>query len=177
MKLRAATLILLLALGLLAVPLPVEAQRPAKIPRIGFLVNAGPVPRPVVEPFRQGLRDLGYVEGQNIVIEWRSAMGKYDRLRALAAELVDLKVDLLVATAPQASRAVKEATTTIPIVFIAVADPVRVGLVASFARPGGNITGLSTLVPGGFAGKRLELLKETVPGLSRLAVLANPTNR
>ncbi|MFQ5567573.1 MAG: ABC transporter substrate-binding protein, partial [Paracoccaceae bacterium] len=135
-----------------------------------------PVGSPVLEPFRQGLRDLGYVEGQNIVIEWRSAEGKYDRLPALAAELVDLKVDLIVATATQASRAAKEATTTIPIVFIAVARPVRVGLVKSLARPGGNITGFSSLVPEGFAGKRLEVLKETVPGLTRLAVLVNPTN-
>jgi putative tryptophan/tyrosine transport system substrate-binding protein len=127
------------------------------------------------EAFRQGLRELGYVEGKNIVIEWRSAEGKRDRLPSLAAELVRLKVDIIVTAGPPATRSAKEATVTIPIVFAQDGDPVASGFVASLARPGGNITGLSTLAPE-LSGKRLELLKEIVPKLSRVAVLGMSTN-
>ena len=127
-----------------------------------------------IEAFRQGLRELGYVEGKNIVIEWRSAEGKLDRLPALAAELVRLKVDIIVTAGATATRAAKEATVTIPIVMTQDSDPVGSGFVASLARPGGNITGLSTLAPE-ISGKRLELLKEIVPRLSRVAVLGTST--
>jgi len=162
-----------LALGamLLALSVPVEAQQPTKVPRIGYLdavslsVNAAPV-----EAFRQGLRTLGYVEGKNIFIEWRSADGKLDRLPALAAELVHLKVDIIVTGGRSATRADKEATSTIPIVMAQDPDPVGTGFVASLAQPGGNITGLSNLRPE-LSGKRLELMKEIVAKLARLAVL------
>ena len=127
-----------------------------------------------IEAFRQGLRELGYVEGKNIVIEWRYAEGKLDRLPALAAELVRLKVDIIVTAGAPATRAAKEATVTIPIVMTQVGDPVGSGFVASLARPGGNITGLSTLAPE-LSGKRLELLKEIVPKLSRVAVFGTST--
>ena len=123
----------------------------------------------------RGFSELGYVEGKNIVIEWRSAEGKRDRLPSLAAELVRLKVDIIVTAGPPATRSAKEATVTIPIVFAQDGDPVASGFVASLARPGGNITGLSTLAPE-LSGKRLELLKEIVPRLSRVAVLGNSTN-
>jgi putative tryptophan/tyrosine transport system substrate-binding protein len=126
------------------------------------------------EAFRQGLRELGYVEGKNIVIEWRYAEGKADRLPGLAAELVRLKVDIIVTTGPGPTRSAKTATSTIPIVMTNDPDPVGDGLIASLARPGGNITGLSTLAPE-ISGKRLELLKETVPKLSRVAVFGSST--
>ena len=129
-----------------------------------------------IEAFRQGLRELGYVEGKNIVIEWRCAEGKLDRLPALAAELVRLKVDVIVSAGPTATRAAKEATATIPIVMALDADPVGSGFVASLARPGGNITGLSTLAPE-ISGKQLELLKEIIPKLSRVAVFGNSTDQ
>src|SRR5262249_53119518 len=138
-----------------------EAQQPTKVPRVGYLVAAFPSAITTrTESFRQGLRELGYVEGKNIVIEWRSAEGKLDRIPALVAELVRLKVDIIVTGGPAATRAAKEATTTISIVMTQVGDPVANGFVASLARPGGNITGLSTLAPE-IGGKRLELLKET----------------
>ena len=127
-----------------------------------------------IEAFRQGLRELGYEEGKNIVIEWRYTEGKLDRQQALAAELVRLKVDIIVSGGPTATRILKEATTTIPIVMGFHTDPVGSGLVASLARPGGNITGLSVLSPE-LGGKRLELLKEIVPKLSRVAVLGSST--
>src|SRR3989454_6335767 len=152
-----------------------QAQ-PTKIPRIGFLSASSPAALSGrIEAFRQGLRELGYVEGKNIVIEWRSAEGKLDRLPALAAELVRLKVDIIVTAGPVLTRAAKEATSTIPIVMTFDPDPVGSGFVASLARPGGNITGLSTLSPE-ISGKQLELLKETVPKLSRVAVLGNSTS-
>ena len=162
---------------LLALSLPAQAQQqPTKIPSIGYLTtpflsaNAARV-----EAFRQGLRELGYVEGKNIVIEWRSAEGKLDRAPALAAELVRLKLDVIVTGGPQSTRAAKEATITIPIVMAFDNDPVGNGFVASLARPGGNITGLSTLYPE-ISGKQLELLKEIVPRLSHLAVFGNSTH-
>jgi putative ABC transport system substrate-binding protein len=151
------------------------AQQPKKVPRIGFLSGSPPSSiKARTEAFRQGLRDLGYVEGKNIVIEWRSAEGKRDRLPALAADLVRLKVDLIVTAGPLVTRAAKEATSTIPIVMAQDPDPVGNGFVASLARPGGNITGLSRLAPE-ISGKQLELLKEIVPKLSRVAVIGTST--
>jgi putative tryptophan/tyrosine transport system substrate-binding protein len=153
-----------------------EAQQPTKIPRIGFLITAPLFAIPArTEAFRQGLRELRYVEGENFVIEWRSAEGKLDRLPALAAELVRLKVDIIVSAGPQPTRAAKDATTTIPIVMAQDPDPVGNGFVASLARPGGNITGLATLRPE-ISGKQLELLKEIIPKLSRVAVFGTSTN-
>ena len=153
----------------------VEAQQPTKIPRIGYLiVSSLSAISARIEAFRQGLRELGYVEGKNIVIEWRYAEGKLDRLPALAAELVRLKVDIIVSAGPQATRAAKEATDYDSIVMTNDSDPVGTGFVASLARPGGNITGLSTLAPE-LSGKRLEILKEIVPKLSRVAVLGIST--
>jgi ABC-type uncharacterized transport system substrate-binding protein len=151
------------------------AQQPTKVPRIGYL--AGPSLSSLsarTEAFRQGLRELGYVEGKNIMMEYRYAEGKLDRLPALAAELVRLKVGVIVTGGPTPTRAAKEATNTIPIVMANDTDPVGSGVVASLAQPGGNITGLSNLAPE-ISGKRLELLKEVVPRLSRLAVLGTST--
>jgi ABC-type uncharacterized transport system substrate-binding protein len=154
----------------------VAAQQLAKIPRIGFLNALSPTANPArIEAFRQGLRDVGYIEGKNIVIEYRFAERKVDRLPALAADLVALKVDVIVTSASQETRAAKEATNTIPIVMINEADPVGTGLINSLARPGGNITGLSTL-SSELSGKRLELLKEIVAKLSRVAVLGCSTS-
>jgi putative ABC transport system substrate-binding protein len=154
----------------------VEAQQPTKISRIGYLGGASLSANAARhETFRQGLRDLGYVEGKNIVIEWRSGEANRDRQRALAAELVRLKVDVIVAGGSGDIRAAKEATTTIPIVMINGGDAVGNSFVASLARPGGNITGMSTFRPE-LSGKRLELLKETVPRLSRVAVFASSTS-
>src|SRR5262245_27814323 len=165
---------LFLLLSLVAGPFA-EAQQPAKVPRIGVLATfSQSVIAARVEGFRQGLRELGYVEGKNIVIEWRSADGNNDRMAALAAELVGLKVDVLVSPGPSATRAFKEATSTIPIVMAQDTDPVGSGFVASLARPGGNITGLATLASE-MGGKQLELLKEIVPKLSRVAVIGNST--
>jgi putative ABC transport system substrate-binding protein len=153
----------------------VQAQQPARIPRIGYL-TANPLSgiQLCSEAFRQGLRELGYEEGQSIIIEWRSAEGKFDRLPALAAELVNLKVDVIVSQGPTATRPLKKVTTTIPIVIAFYNDPVGSGVAASLAQPGGNITGLSSLAPE-ISGKQLELLKEIVPKLSRVAVLGELT--
>ena len=152
-----------------------EAQQPQKNPRIGFLFGSPLSANSArIGAFRQGLRELGYVEGKNIVIEWRSAEGKLDRVPALAAELVRLKVDVIVTAGPAATRPAKEATSTIPIVMAQDSDPVGSGFVASLARPGGNITGLSTLSPE-LSGKQLELLKEIVPRLSRVIVIGSST--
>jgi putative tryptophan/tyrosine transport system substrate-binding protein len=169
-------LIWVLATVLLTTARPAAAQQPTKIPRIGYLGLISPsVSSARIEAFRQGLRELGYVEGKNIVIEWRHNEGKLDRVPALAAELVRLKVDVIVANGPPAARAAKEATVAIPIVMMQVGDPVESGFVASLARPGGNITGLSTLAPE-LSGKRLELLKEIVPKLSRVVVFGTSTS-
>jgi putative tryptophan/tyrosine transport system substrate-binding protein len=153
---------------------PAEAQQATKIPRIGWLTGGG-VSTETGEAFRQGLRELGYVEGKNIVIEWRVAEGKRDRVSALAAELVHLKVDVIITGSATDTRAARAATATIPIVMTNDGDPVGNGFVASLARPGGNITGLSTLSPE-ISGKRLELLKEIVPKLSRVAVFGTSTS-
>ncbi|HEV2055924.1 MAG TPA: ABC transporter substrate-binding protein [Methylomirabilota bacterium] len=170
------TFIGVIAGGLLAAPLPAEAQQAAKVPRIGFLGNStAALEANLVGPFREGLRDLGYVEGRNILIEYRWAEGQYERFPALIAELIALKVDVIVTAGTPASLAVRKATTAIPLVFAAVGDPISVGLVASLARPGGNSTGLTAIAPE-LEGKRLELLREVVPKLSYIAVLWNPDN-
>jgi putative ABC transport system substrate-binding protein len=153
-----------------------QAQQPSKIPRIGFLATVSlSTISDRVEAFRQGLRELGYVEGKTIVIEYRWAEGRVDRLPDLATELVRLKVEVIVTSGPTVTRAAKEATVTIPIVMAQDGDPVGNGFVASLARPGGNITGLSSLAPE-IGGKQLELLKEVIPKLSRMAVLGTSTN-
>jgi putative ABC transport system substrate-binding protein len=162
---------MLFSLGLLA-----EAQQRGKIPRIGYMSQQSQAAESTrLEGFHAGLRDLGYVEEKNIAIEYRFADDKGDRLPDLAAELVRLKVNVMVGVGTQALQAAKQATTAIPIVFVGSTDPVALGLVASFARPGGNITGM-TLGGPELYGKRLELLKETVPRLSRAAFLWNPAN-
>jgi putative tryptophan/tyrosine transport system substrate-binding protein len=165
-----------LTLGTLALPLAVEAQQSGKVPRIGFLFFGSPGPSRELDAFRQGLRELGYTEGQNIVIEVRFANGRVERLPELATELARLNPDVLVTPGTPASLAAKQATSTIPIVFAGVADAVGAGLVANFARPGGNITGL-TGISAELGGKRLELLKEVAPKASRVAVLYNPADR
>jgi putative tryptophan/tyrosine transport system substrate-binding protein len=153
-----------------------QAQQPKKVPRIGYLTASTPVAQlPGTEALREGLRQLGYIEGQNIAIEFLYAEEKPDRLPILAAELVRLKVDVIVTGGPTATRTAKEATVTIPIVMAQDGDPVGSGFVASLARPGGNITGLSSLSPE-LSGKRLELLKEIVPKVNRVAVLGTSTN-
>src|SRR5215831_8164368 len=154
----------------------VEAQQPKKVPRIGFLAVA-PLSTLTqrTEAFRQGLRELGYAEGKNILIEWRSAEGNPDRVPTLAAELVQLKSDVIVTAGSRATHSAKAATVTIPIVMAQDPDPVANGFVASLARPGGNITGLAILSPE-LTGKRLELLKEIVPKLSRVAVFGTSTS-
>jgi putative tryptophan/tyrosine transport system substrate-binding protein len=167
---------LALSVTLLTLSCPAYAQQPKKVPRIGFLSSLSPaVVSDRLEAFRQGLRELGYVEGKNIVIEWRFAEGKLDRLPTLAAELVGLKVDVIVTSGLGSTRPANEATNTIPIVMTNDPDPVRDGFVASLARPGRNITGLSTL-SAELSGKRLELLKEVLPKASRVAVLGTSTN-
>jgi putative ABC transport system substrate-binding protein len=164
---------LLLGAMVLALYSSAEAQQPKKVPRIGFLLATfASAQESRVEAFKQGLSDLGYIEGRNITIEYRYAEGKFDRLPALIAELVGLKVDVIVTGGPQATRPAKKATATIPIVMAFDTDPVGNGFVASLGRPGGNITGLSALSPE-ISGKQLELLKEIVPKLARVAVLAN----
>ena len=161
-------------LGLLAAPIAAETQPAGKVHRIGFLGSGSATGDPRArEAFRDGLRELGWVEGQNLLIEYRFADGKPERLPALAAELVALKVDVIVAPNTPAALAAKQATRTLPIVFIGAGDPVTSGLVTSLARPGGNVTGLSVLSTE-LVGKWLELLKQAVPGVSRVAALWQP---
>jgi len=163
--------------GLVAAPLAVDAQQAGNVARIGYMAtNLAPGftnPR-ALEAFRQGLRGLGYVEGRNVVIEYREAEGKLERFPALAVELVALKVDVIVAPPTLAALAARQATGTIPIVFIGAGDPVASGLVTSLRRPGGNITGLTSQVGSEIVGKCLDLLKQAVPGVSRVAVLWYP---
>jgi putative tryptophan/tyrosine transport system substrate-binding protein len=158
----------------LATAIFAEAQQAKKVQRIGYLTaNTSSAELPRLDAFRQALRDLGHVEGQNITIEYRHAEGKFDRLPGFAAELIGLKVDVLVGVTTNAVQAAKYATRTIPIVFVGVSDPIAAELVDSLARPGGNLTGCTNIAPV-LSGKRLELLKETVPKLSRVAVLWDP---
>ena len=159
---------------LLTAPLAAEAQHAGKVYRIGFL-RAGPPPRTYVEGFQQGLRARGYIEGVNVVIEYRSTEGSFDELPHLAAELVRFHVDVILASAAPAAFAARSTTTKVPIVFVAVYDPVEIGLVTSLAHPGGNVTGLSQ-ISADLGGKRLELIKELVPKLRRVAILWHPAN-
>ncbi len=162
--------------GLLTAPVVIHAQQPARMPRIGFLGNSTAVLEAnLVGPFREGLRDLGYEEGRNIVIDYRWAQGNYERFPALIAELIAVKVDVIVTAGTPATQAVKKATTSVPLVMVAVGDPVGTGIVASLNRPGGNITGLTSIAPE-LEAKRLELLREVIPTLSHVAVLWNPVN-
>jgi putative ABC transport system substrate-binding protein len=178
-RLAVTRLFTAVVLLLLAAPLATAtAQPPEKVPRVGYLSPGSPSEpfrQRRFEAFRQGLRELGYVEGQNIAIESRWAEGKYDRYPALAADLVRLKVDVIVAVGGRASEVAKHATRTIPIVMSVVIDPLGSGLVASLARPGGNVTGISLMTPD-LVGKQLEVLKEVVPKVSRVALLWNPDN-
>ena len=167
-----------LAAGLLAAPILVDGQPAGKVPRVGYL-NPGSASDPLrqrrLDAFRQGLRELGYVEGQNIAIEHRWAEGKYDRYPTLAAELVRSKVDVIVAQSGEATQATRRVTKTIPIVMSMVMDPVGSGIVGSLAHPEGNVTGTSFMAPD-LVGKQLELIKEVVPKVSRVALLRHPTN-
>jgi ABC-type uncharacterized transport system substrate-binding protein len=161
----------------LAAPLAAEAQQAGKVYRIGFLRVTSPSDRPhLLDAFRQGLRELGWVEGQNIIIDYRYAEDRVDRLPGLAAELVRLKVDLIVSAGTQGVTAAKNATEAVPIVMVAVRDPVGTGLIASLVRPGGNITGVSDSAGLEIVAKQLELLKETIPKIRRVAILSNPAN-
>ncbi len=161
-----------LAGGLLAAPLAAPAQQAGKIPKIGIIT----VVPSRLDSFRRGLRELGYVDGQNITIEYRSAEGQPEHFADLIAELVALKVDVMVVGSGNGARAAKNAMTSIPVVFVAVADPVGADIVASLARPGGNITGVSLALGEQFSGKWVELLKDAVPKVTRIAVLVNPLN-
>ena len=160
---------------LLAAPLTAQAQQAAKVYRIGFLANSSAASKPSMEQFRQGLRELGYVEGQNIIIEYRWAEGQLNRLPELATDLARIAPDLIVAVAAQSAVAAHNATTSIPIVMVLVGDPVYLGLATSLGRPGKNLTGLTSLGPE-LAGKQLGLLKEVVPEIKRIAALSNPGN-
>ena len=167
-----------IARALLALPLAVEAQQARGLPRVGYLVvNSAAVTQRHVAAFKQGMREHGWVEGQNFLFEIRYADGRVDRLPALVAELIGLKVDIIVATSSATTWAAKKATASIPIVMGISADALGEGLVANLAHPGGNITGMTYLVGPEIAGKHLELLKTLVPTASRIAVLANPVNR
>jgi putative ABC transport system substrate-binding protein len=169
---RFRVLVLTLALALLAAPLAAEAQQAGKVYRIGVLGNEN---NPPWDGLRQGLRELGYVDGRNVSMEWRWSEGRTDRFPGLAMELVALKPDVIVASGTQAARAAKQATSTIPIVMTTSSYPDRIGLVDSLSRPGGNITGLSNVGPE-LSGKKLELLKEIAPKASRVAILWNPAS-
>jgi putative ABC transport system substrate-binding protein len=170
-------LVVALALVILTAPLAVDAQPPPKVYRIGWLSAGSPLPELdlLLDAFRQGLHDLGYVEGQNLVIEGRYAEDRYERFADLVTELVRLKVDVIVTGASPAIQAAKHATETIPIVFVTLVDPEVLGFVASLAQPGGNLTGFAGL-PVELSSKRLEILKEALPSATRVAVLANPAN-
>jgi len=165
-----------LTVSLALAPLVAEAQTAGKVYRIGYLSGASlAASKPFLEQFQQELRKLGYAEGQNVVIEYRWAEGKQERLPELAADLVRLKVDLIVAQASTAAQATYQATRTIPIVMVAVGDPMRLGLIASLGRPGGNVTGTASYLPE-LSGKPLEILTEIVPSIKRVALLWNPAN-
>ncbi len=173
MWLHTGAFIVTLALSLFVASRASDAQQTAQVPRIGYLQGTGSGAGILSAAFRQGLRELGYVEGQNLLIEFRNTEGQVERLPALAAELVRLPVDVIVTEGENAARVVQQATRTIPIVLASSGDPVELGLVASLARPGGNITGLSLMSPD-VVGKRLELLKEAAPRVARVAVLYHP---
>jgi putative ABC transport system substrate-binding protein len=173
MRRRIIGLLVTLALGFLVVPLAVTAPRAGKVWRMGYLPSGSTT---MPEAFRQGLRDLGYVEGQNLIIEHRSGEGRFESLAGLAAELVHLPVDVMVTHGTPAALAAKEATSTLPIVFLSVADPVGSGLIASWGQPAGNITGAASASVDFNTAKTLELLKEVVPAATRVAVLVTPNH-
>lgn len=177
-RIRHNVLLFIFSLALFAIGVSAEAQQPKKIPRIGYVSGTGTASDqgPYVEALRQGMRDLGHVEGKTFILEYRGAEGNADRIPALISELVELKVDVLVAPIVAAILPAKQATKTIPIVMVAGVDPVATKLVDSLARPGGNLTGLSTLAQD-LSGKRLELLKEVMPRLSKVAVLRDLDSR
>ncbi len=179
MKTRTAALSVTLTLGVLAAPLPAEAQQPAKLYRIGWLGGVAPTTpefKRLSGAFGEGLRERGYIEDQNLVIEHRWTGGQIERSPSLAVELVSLKVDLIVAVGTPTALAAKQATSAIPIVMVYVVDPVEAGIVDSLARPGGNVTGVAFAVGPEIVGKHLELLKEAIPKVSRVAVLSNPAH-
>lgn len=177
MRSRLPGILLAVVAGIPLMPLDASAQPPAKVYRIGVLDMAPPdLNSPNQRAFYDELRQRGYVEGQNLNVERRNANRQPDQLPALARELVALRPDLIVASGPQPNRAVKDATSTIPIVMIAVADPVQAGLVTNLARPGGNLTGVATVVPGGMMAKTLDLLHQVVPKATRIGMLVSPTN-
>ena len=169
---KAAVSSILIVVALLTLALIAGAQQPAKIPRVGILFIGGR-DQPHLEAFKQGLRERGYTEGKNIVLDYRYAEGNVDRLPSLAAELVQLKVDVIVTTSGNSARAARQATRAIPIVLTTGADPVKTGLAESLAKPGGNVTGLS-IIEEDLSGKRVEILKETFPKMTRVAYLWNP---
>ena len=172
---RLIGLAVVLAFALSVAPLAAHAQPATKVPRVGLLITGSSPGQSYLSAFRQGLHELGYVEGHSIATEYRWAEGKYERLPDLAAELVRLKVDVIVAVATPAVQAAKQATKAIPIVMLSVGDPVASGFVASVARPGGNITGLANIATE-LVGKQLQLLREVLPNVSLVTVLWNPTN-
>jgi len=176
MRLRTIGLISTLVLGLLAGPLPAKAQQTGKVYRIAILSPNRPGPRETIDGLRQGLRDLGYIEGQNIIIEYRFAERRYERFPQLAAELVRLNPDVIITSTTPGVLAVKKATTSIPIVVGSAGPLAKRGIVASLARPGGNITGMTFHPPRARISKQLEVLKEAVPTISNVALLVNPTN-
>src|SRR3972149_3681526 len=184
MRLKAAGLLVSLALGALLAPISTDAQQPGKVYRGGLIVTTSPVsemagPEPVPPPtraFLHTLRSLGYVEGQNLVFERRSAEGKFERFAEIVAELVRLKTDVIVTVSTPLAQAAKQVTTTVPIVMATSVSPVAAGLVASLARPGGNITGFTTNTGPEIEGKRLELLKDALPKISRVAYLGMKTD-
>jgi putative ABC transport system substrate-binding protein len=174
---KAAVLSILVIAVQLTVGVKAEAQQATRIPRIGFLFGGGSKDQPHLESFRQGLRELGYIEGKNIQIEYRYAEGRNDTLPGFAAELVGLQVEVILTTTGSSNRAVLTATSTIPIVSIGAGDPVAQGIAKSLADPGGNLTGLSSTAGPGIMGKRLELLKETFPKIATVSYLWNPEAR
>ena len=164
---------IILTLGIFFTALPGEAQSAARLPRVGYLGNAPPEGP---DPFADGLRALGWVDGQNVIVERRYIEGDIERAQQLAAELVRLNVDVIVASAPPNVRAAQRATSSIPIVMVAVSDPVGMGFVESLSRPGGNITGVTSGIPEGFLAKQLQLIKETIPTAARVGLLFNAAN-
>ncbi|HTK40545.1 MAG TPA: ABC transporter substrate-binding protein [Gemmatimonadales bacterium] len=172
MIVRAALTVVLVS-GLLATPLAAEAQQPGRAPVVGVLLLGPPTPTPLTTVFKEALRELGYVEGQSIAFEYRGAEGKIDRFPALAAELVQRRVDIIFAPGAPAVRAAKDATTTIPIVFTVAADPVAFGLVHDLAKPGGNVTGITEEAPG-LSQRRVALIREILPRAKRVAILWHP---
>jgi len=170
------TFLVMISGGLLAAPLASEAQQAGRIPKIAFITTTAPGGSPTTDAFRGGLRDLGYIEGQNLIVEWRWGRGTTERFAEFAAEVVGLKVDVIVAANSPAGRAAQKATRTIPIVIPTMADPVGDGFVTAVARPGGNITGFTFQLPE-LQGKRLQLFKEAVPSVPRIALLVDSSDR